>query len=507
MRRSDGMIWRLSSVGLLLVGLCLAGCKEQRIGARYRAERDFWSASRLERGLQMAGKSAPEKERIEKVARAYEEVLKRNPAPDLGGGADTSVSRGIAQVRGQAELRLVPLQQYLGQTAEVERRLADARRAYTWDLNLATQFYLLSVDLATQKGDQGQVAALYQEMVSSLPGRLADGSAVVPVLDAPIRAADALVAMNHPEEALAELDRAEVYYRTIIQEDPGDQAAAFALLQLGILETRRGRFDKAAENIEQARRSAASQAIQPRILFALGQLQQEGRRDLEAAARAYRELVERFPEDPVAPEAMVRRAACLGEMGRTQEALEVLDAFRTAYPRDKKMSARATLIQARLLERSGNWQDAASAYRSLSVDFPTSEEAITAPFEVVAHYRRLGEADAARTVLERAIEEYDRLKRDYPGTPLAWQADERAAAALGELGRWSEAVERLAAMPDGYPKDPRNPMLLVQAAAISSERVGDRERAASLLEGLATRYPESPLAARAREEAARLRGR
>jgi type II secretion system protein H len=93
------------------------------------------------------------------------------------------------------------------------------------------------------------------------------------------------------------------------------------------------------------------------------------------------------------------------------------------------------------------------------------------------------------------------------GKSIAWTADESGARALIRLNRYEEAVAKLVSMPDLYPRDPRNPLALLQAAGIAAERLNDRPRAADLLDQLAVRYPRSPLAPKAQEEAARLRGK
>jgi tetratricopeptide (TPR) repeat protein len=66
------------------------------------------------------------------------------------------------------------------------------------------------------------------------------------------------------EEAVAELDRADVYYRSVISESPNDLASAFAWIELGTVAARRGRFDLAAAHLEQARKAPGAGELEPR---------------------------------------------------------------------------------------------------------------------------------------------------------------------------------------------------------------------------------------------------
>jgi TolA-binding protein len=343
-------------------------------------------------------------------------------------------------------------------------------------------------------------------MASNFPSRTSDGSPIGAVQDAPLRAADFLVEVGLKEEALLELDRAEIYYRAIIDQNPTDEAAVLAWIQLSSVESRRGRFDRAEEALTRARNSSASE-MQARVLFILGVLQQEGRRDPAAAASSFQELAARFPESPAAPEALVRQAACLAETNRNEEALALLRKAREQYPRDMANGARALLLSARVLTQMDRWNEALSEYRALQADYPRSAQAIGSPFEIAEHYRQTGAEDAFQATLERAITDGDLMRDEHVGTPLARMAEEASIRALRQLGRWNEAVERLLRLPTAYPDDPRNPVSLIEAASILADRMGERERAAVVLEDVAERYPDSGYATAAQEQAQRLRSR
>jgi TolA-binding protein len=165
------------------------------------------------------------------------------------------------------------------------------------------------------------------------------------------------------------------------------------------------------------------------------------------------------------------------------------------------------LLSARILTRLDRWDDALSEYRALQSEYPRSAQAIGSPFEIADYYERAGVKDAFRATLERAVADGDRLRRDHAGSPLARMAEEASVRALVRLERWNEAVERILRFPASYPQDPRNPLSLIEAAAILADRMGDRQRAAAVLEDVAVRYPGSNLATEARARAQQLRGR
>ncbi|NWF91202.1 MAG: tetratricopeptide repeat protein [Ignavibacteriaceae bacterium] len=490
------------AAGVVAATLLQIGCSEQGHGDLYRAERAYWEASRMEAALRMQRATPPTQEETRRVLDAFQRVV---DAKGDEAGRDTAMAHAIGRIKAHAERGKVRVHQMRGEDAEVIRVLDGARKRYPWDLDLTLRLHADLAAVLRARGDLDACVRLYQEMASTLPARRPDGRPVGAVQDAPLLAADLLREMGRQEEAAAELDRAEVYYRTIVQENPDDAASALAWVQLGSVEGHRGKYAKAAEHLERARRTRGVGDMEPRVLLVLGTLQQEGERNPAAAARTFAEMAERFPTDPLASAARIRQADCLGVLGRTDEALSALSSVKAAFPADAERCAEAEALGAAILSRAGRWPEALARYRSLMTDYRTSPFAIRAPLEIASHYRQIGEESTARATLQRALEDYEQLRRERPGAGVLRLVEESAARALILLEEWKAAAERLLSLPATFPRDPRNPAALTEAARIYAERLGDRERAAQILEELAATYPSSPLAEAARREVERLR--
>lgn len=493
----------------IVSALVLAGCGQNPAGRQFRAERDLWRAQRMERnlGLQVREGSRPEDATILPVRKAYERILSVHTMPPRPSSGDSAQVRSMGAIRAQADRGVIRMERLRGDSTAVIANLERARRSYPWDPDLTLAFSVEQVAALRALGRSGEAVEVCQEIVSQIPARAGNGRTRVPVMDAPIWAADFLVEAGRQDEAFAELDRAEIYYRELIEESPNDQTAALAWVQIGFAATRRGRFDRAVEAVERARRAPGAGDIESRVLYILGSLQQESRRDYRAAAEVFGELADRFPDDPLAPEALVRQAASLADAGATDAALGVLGRLDEKYPRDRTSVPSGRLLAARILTRTNRWPDALSKYRSLTIDFPASDAALGAPLEIAAHYAQTGEIEAAKSTLARAVEDYARLRMEKGGTREAIIAAEMEIVALSRLERWDEAASRLEALTLEYPGQSRNPVRMIEAAAIARDRLNDRARAAEILERLAAQYPGSPLADQARQEAAALRGR
>lgn len=495
------------SLFALAVLLGTASCSQDHVGTAYRAERDLWGAIRIERTLRIGPETPPTQEEIDRVLRAYENVLARYELPKGEAASDTVFRNAMGRILSSSQLGLVRMHRMRGEGEQARKILEEAYKAYPWDFDVTLQLHQELIAETQALRDPAGAARIFQDMASELPGRRPDGKAVMQVINAPVRAADLLLEAGKREEAEVELDRAEIYYRALIEENPDDEAASIAMVNLGTVAMRRGRFDLAGEILDGAARSPGAGALQARILFLLGTLHQEDLGDLEKAASIFERIVSDYPADELAVEALGHWGVCLAELERPEEAIEVLDRIEEEYPREREKCASSHLLAARILSNAGRWQDALARYRLLQAAYATSAEAITAHFEVAAHYRAVGELEAERATLEAAIQEYDRITRERPGTSEARLADAAAAHALGMLDRWTEASDRLLQMASAYPSGRHTAAAMLEAASIIAERLNDPEGAAEVLERLAERYPDSPLAADALEQASKFRDR
>jgi tetratricopeptide (TPR) repeat protein len=393
-----------------------------------------------------------------------------------------------------------------GEGSQAKEILQSAYNAYPWDFDVTLQLHQELISELKALRELEAAARINQHMASTLPARRPDGRAVMQVLNAPVRAADLLLEAGKTEEAELELGQADSHYHAVIREDPSDEAASMAMVNMGTVAMRRGQLDRAAQLLADAAQSPGAGSLQGRILFLLGTLHQEGRGDLEQAVSIFRKVVSDYPTDDFAVEALGHWAVCLVGLGRHEEAIEVLDRIEEEYPRETEECASAHLLAARILAQAGRWQEAVARYRLLQAAYGTSAEGITSHFEIAAHYREAGELEAETATLESAVAEYDRIAAERPGTREARLADVAAAHALGLLNRWSAASERLLRTASAYPGGGHTAAAMLEAAAILAERLDDPKGAAEVLERFVETYPDSPLAEQAGRRAAKLRG-
>jgi soluble lytic murein transglycosylase len=243
-------------------------------------------------------------------------------------------------------------------------------------------------------------------------------------------------------------DEAVTVLGSVLQDYPATQAAYPALLALdelgatGIDDLLRAeilsRAGELAASIDVLERYAASHAGEnvARVHYAAG-LAYEGQGQYQEAFQEYDLVIERYPQDPLAPAAWMAKAHAAAAYGGDPSGL--YHEFVQRYP-DHVRAPEALWLGAVALERSVDWQQSASFYHRLSTAYPQDQRASEAAFREGLALYALKDASAALKLWS------DALQGDLPGDErarrLTWLG--LAAKAAGDLAAahryWGEAM-------------------------------------------------------------------
>jgi tetratricopeptide (TPR) repeat protein len=213
-------------------------------------------------------------------------------------------------------------------------------------------------------------------------------------------------------------------------------------------------FDEARGLFEELLRDNPEAPERADLLFGLGETHyQLG--DFENAATRYRQVLAEFPTDSAADDAQYNLAWCLIEMDRQDDAMEQFRRLLEAYPE----SEYAPSAQFTFGDYHYNRQDylrALEAYRAVQNRYPAAEVTAKVPRlidelnESIAYdeYARglalMDSAEAAddgEEYYRQAIEVFQIVREQYPGTESEIGAISNMAVCLEALDRWREAVE------------------------------------------------------------------
>ncbi len=247
------------------------------------------------------------------------------------------------------------------------------------------------------------------------------------------------------------------------------------------------RFAEARAAYEMVVRRDAASPVAADAFYGLGLSELELGRP-EAAIAAFRELLATWPEHRLAPGATFYLARALVDLKRFSDALPLLTAFPTKYPSHKLVpdaqyllgwarvtsgdtkqgladlrafvasapnhdlapAARRTITET--LARYGDRSELQDSYRALMAQTPPTPEALYDAGEIAGRLGRPKDQEAA----------WRRLRKEFPGDPIAQRAALKLANAAFKRKDWKETAEQAQAATESHEDSVRAEALLLQ---------------------------------------------
>jgi len=208
----------------------------------------------------------------------------------------------------------------------------------------------------------------------------------------------------------------------LAQESPDDQARR--LLEDGRAYRAQGKLKQALDNFNIVVASFASTDSVGQALLEIGRYRMEVEKDDEKARAAFEQVAKQYPRSDAAPGAYhslgllaLQRATTTAEI---DDALAQFARVETLYPTSAWVP-RSLQASALAHRRAGRYAEAADLNRRVSLEYPASDAAAAAQFEI-------GQALALQGQPRVAMEEFQQVRNRFPQSPWAQPALERATA-------------------------------------------------------------------------------
>ena len=191
----------------------------------------------------------------------------------------------------------------------------------------------------------------------------------------------------------------------------------------------------------------------PDILFGLAEsFYQQGQ--YAEAIVYYQRLLGEFPDEPSADDAQYNMAWCLIELKREEQAMQAFHTLLARYPHSE-FAASVQFTFGDYAYNRGDYQEAMRLYLLVQERFPTAEVASQVPRlvaelrEAIAYERYeqgialMDSAEATKETqyYQQAVEIFQDVIDNYPGTESEVGALSNMGVCLEGLGKWQQAVE------------------------------------------------------------------
>jgi len=478
---------------LVLVGGCTSF---EGLATRYRAERMVWQAQREEQRLRI-GTTRPDSAVILRIREAYQKP-RRTFAPPFVPGAGRDVDRmrhDVARIVGMSELTAA-------------RYALTAGRA---DLTLESARWVSSIagsDTSLQRqSDFATVTAMralrrYEEAVDLMRSMLDRYPPIAPPSleqeDPILGVPDAILELHEATDNAASVSNdqafAVAYYRRLISRTPSPilESQVRARLSRTLLEMgdASAAFQEVTALQQLVLRTQSLRSLEPQILYTQARIRGI-QKDYASALQMYDAVAKSYPSSPFAARGLLD-AAVISERANDREgAVRRYRALMERPKPDPEIAPVAAFRLAMVEDLRGNWEAAKQVLETIPVQFPKSRAAVEAPFAIVSHYTRTGQASAAKGALVRAVDTYrSMIAQDTSSvytTVYRWNLFRAYAA----LERWSDAMATVDVMAERDKGAPVTAEALFQGARIANAKE-DNARADRYLRLIVAEYPKYP---------------
>jgi len=197
----------------------------------------------------------------------------------------------------------------------------------------------------------------------------------------------------------------------------------------------------------------------------------------------YEFIIKEYPA--LAQESLISIGGILIQEEKYQEARDVLNRARMAYPEEKVFGARSQFLLGFSYEKEGNWDAAVREFRILMEAYPTTRLALQTPLYIARHDQRQDTQKGAESYGE-AAQYYRRLIRQYSEGPVEFFALVHLLTSYREQKKWEES---LAIAQEIITKYPTSVKAYIPTIETLSKRLNQPERAAKIFESFIASNP------------------
>lgn len=496
---------------LVALALTLVGCaSHEDVRTRYAIERLLWQAQYYQRRVNVAFVTGSTRDMQQAIA-AYRRVVAADPfVNDAHAGWDPAVAGDIHTLLVSARMALANL--YFGS----ERR-TNSGTMYAQTLSLGSLYFKDMLDARTgaarvsfMAGDNrrlaGQCAGIFRDVEASPEFWEGKGDIDDVFLNIPV----ALVRLHHDDGNVAATDSsvtaASAFYRRVSDTWPGTRSDWQARLAVAQIHMVRGEWDAALADLNRILSDPAQKAGDAAGLeLVAGEIEAFRLNDTASGGARFSAVSSRYPRTSAGYAALydlavLKEAADPGAAADDFRALEKIAGVPDA------VASRATLSRARILERSGNWEEAYALLRRIEQMYPFTAAAMEAPIVATRHYAAQGNSEMLELSLAHALEYYNSLL-DRGSAFTGNRAVAQAALVDNFLvsGRTNEAARTLSDGSQAW-DDASAAAGMLKAADLYRDVLHDDDQARATLEKVIARFPGSRFARLAQERIKALPG-
>lgn len=489
-------------LALFLCTLCAigTGCESGNQSKLYKAERKLWKIAKQQASLASLPPDVQASIQNHLIIEYQELIESLTPADSATiPPPDDLVQYRLYRIRATAQLECARWHVMAGENQKALAIIENACRSYTWNPGVTAEAFRNRILLLERMGDPDLYADAVEEMSRVLDLTRLGENIPLPLIQCQRRSARFFYAHGDVDRAGIQRQGAKDELDRLLKAGIAGSPRVLILSELALIALDTNDAESARQRYQEALEVSRGTPWEPSLEFALANLNLGFPDRLEMAVTGFERLALRHPDSPLAARGLLMAGATLRTQKEYDRADLLLDRSDSLAARDPELHASIIFERAVLAEARGDWDRALTFYRQVTADAPRSRSALNVPLQIASRYLSLHDREAAESVLQRAIRNYEEMMEgDNP--QLALMAMEMRSKAWIMLEEWGAAVEALQDLAKRAPESDFAPLALAEAARLTKEKLGQLEKSHEIWQKLIDLYPGTPLAALAARE-------
>lgn len=385
----------------------------------------------------------------------------------------------------QSQFIIAQLYVLQGQYSKAQKELLRITQNFSAKSEIASRAQFMIGNLYERQGDWEKAISEYEKVIELYPLSSLG-------LKTPIYIAQHYQRSQENSQVERTYKKAVRNYEKIINDYSGTSVAPIVMDYLALAHFSQGKWDKAIEVWQEIANEYSHSPIAEKSLLASGEIYARQIRDLQKAIQIYEDFVKQYPRSQVKKEVKFQIGKLYFNKGDTQKAKQVFLQIIRDYPRQISLCTNARVALAACYEREGNSKKAIEEYHKLRKDYPDTKLALAVPFFIARHYL-ISEVDRdkAEAAFAQAVSEYKKIVEEETDSSLAIEAGRLISLCYIQQKRWNEAIDSLYNLVVKYPDNPGTQMFMFNIADIYQKELGKPQRAMQIYEELIDKYPDS----------------
>lgn len=389
----------------------------------------------------------------------------------------------------QSQFIIAQLYVSQGQYSQAQKELLAITRNFAASSEIASRAQFIIGNLYQRQGNWEMAVSEYKKLIDLYP--LSNLG-----LKTPIYIAQYYQRTQENSEIEKAYKAAERNYRKLINTYSDTSFAPVVMDYLAVAYSIQGRWDEAMEIWQAIAGEYSNSSLAAKSLLACGEIYTKQIKDMNKAIEVYDDFADKYPRSQVIKQVKFRTGRLYLNKGDTEKAKQIFLGIVEDYPKEAQLCANARFALAACYEKEKDGRAAIEEYQRLREDYPDTKLALAVPFFIARYYlinQTDTDKDKAQDAFTRAIVEYEKIIEQERDVSLIIEAGRLLGLCYIQQQNWDKAISSFYNMVTRYPDNPQAQMFLFDIAGIYQQKLNKPQKATQIYKGLVEEYSTGEL--------------